>query len=127
MLYGAVVVERGAGIVADRFIGNRTIDSPYSATRPPPLGLHGGGTEQQERQVTAVRVPDAYSGELLRDESSHADAGTLGPVAVSLGSQYGTLERLRLPGAAGPRWSAVLPWKRGSAPCVTGSEGNGRA
>ncbi len=70
VLYGAVVVERGDGAVADRFIGNRIINSPYPATGSP-LCLRGQGVERLERRAT-----DAYPGKLLQAGGSPADAGT---------------------------------------------------
>ena len=63
--------------------------------------------------------------ELLKAGGSRADAGngTLEPVAVSIGRQYGTVGAFRLPGARGTRWSALLALERGTTPGVVGSEG----
>lgn len=114
--------------MADRLIGNRIINSPYSATGPP-FGLHGRGAERLDRRATAVRATAAYPGKLLQAGGSRADAGngTLEPVAVSIGPQYGTVGTIRPPGATGTRWSALPAWERGTAPCVAGPEVKRRA
>jgi len=103
--------------VADRFIGNRIINSPYLATGPP-LYLHGRGAERLDRRATAVRATDAYPGKLLQARE---------PVAVSIGPQYGAVGPFRPPGATGTRWSALVARERGTAPCVVGPEGKRHA
>ena len=114
--------------MADRSIGKGIINSPYPATGPP-LCLHGRGAERLDRRATAVRATDAYPGKLLQAGGSRADAGNGAPepVAVSIGPQYGTVGPFRLPGETGTRWSALLAWERGKAPCVAGPEGKRHA
>ena len=123
------MVEREASAVAGRFMGNRNINLPYPATGPPSLCFHGRRAERLDRRATAVRATNANLGELLQTGGSHADAGngTLEPVAVCIGPHYGTVGPFRPPGATGTRWSVLLAWKRGTAPCVAGPEGKRRA
>ena len=112
--------------MADRFIGNRIINSLYPATGLP-LHFHGLGTQRLERRATAARATDTYSSKLRQTGGCYADARTLEPVAVSIGPHYGTVGPFQLPGVGGSRWSAVLTWKRGSTACDPGSEGNSHA
>lgn len=47
-----------------------------------------------------------------------AGNGTLKPVAVSIGPQYGTSGPFRELGTTRTRWSALLAWEPPTAPCV---------
>jgi hypothetical protein len=60
-------------------------------------------------------------------DKADAGNGTLEPVAVSIGPQYGRVGPFRPPGATGTRWSALLAWERGLAPCIVGPEGKRHA
>ena len=92
-------------------------------------------SQVSDGEVTSFDVVEKYvTPELgyvvfLQTGGSHGDAGngTLEPVAVSIDPQYGTLGPFRTPGATGTRWSVLLAWKRGTAPCVAGPEGKRRA
>jgi hypothetical protein len=113
--------------MADRFIGNRCIHSPYPATRPLPC-IHRRGAERLNRQATAVRTTDAYPSKLQQARSIHAAGNeTLKPVVASIGSQYNTVGRFRSPRTTEIGWSAMLAWERDTAPGVAGPEGKRRA
>jgi hypothetical protein len=113
--------------VADRFVGNRIINSPYPATRLL-LRIHRMGAERLYRLVTAVQAPAAYPSKLLQAGGTQAVGnGAPEPAVASIGPQYGAAGRFRSPGTTGIRWSALLAWVLDTAPRVAGHKGKRRA
>jgi hypothetical protein len=113
--------------VADRFVGNRIINSPYPATRLL-LRIHRMGAERLYRLVTAVQATAAYPSKLLQAGGTQAAGnGAPEPAVASIGPQYGAAGRFRSPGTTGIRWSALLAWVLDTAPRVAGHKGKRRA
>ena len=84
MLYGAVVVERGAGAVVDRFIGNRPINPPYPVTGLPyPGKLEPVAVGIGPRYGTAgpFRLPGACWSALLAWKRATTPCCVAGPEA----------------------------------------------
>ncbi|MDQ3833037.1 MAG: hypothetical protein M3315_05270 [Actinomycetota bacterium] len=81
-----------------------------------------------QRRGKHLRSSPTYK-ELPQAAGSRADAGngTLKPVAVSIGPQYGTGRPFPTVGATGTRWLALLARERGTAPCVAEPEGKRHA
>ena len=88
--------------MADRFVGNRIINSPYPATRLL-LCVHTMGVERLYRLVTAVQATVAYPSKLLQAGGIQASGnGALKPAVARIGPQYDTAGRFRSPGTTGP-------------------------